>query len=604
MILRGGIRPLWGALWAALWACGGSSAARPPYVDDSGVVAQGADARTTSAEPDAGQISEGGSAESVAPQEPDGAEAVDSGAAPSLVKAHAFFTDLTSGPATGGQNGKGAFVTVYGNGFGVTQGTSNVTIGALAADNYPAWSETKVTFQLGTAAQTGNIVVHVTGKDATAPLPFTVRAGHIYFVSGIGKDTGDGSYGAPWATIPHAKNTIAAGDIAYVGTSAGDSVSQTTEDTSSAYKCALGMSVNDGTNSGTAGLPKALVVYPGAAGLIGDPSGVEHGILTPAITGTFDYWVIAGFTLRGLNEGIDLENAPNGWRIIGNDISCPNGSGLSGCVTGGPTNLAFYGNVVHDAAANVATANITKYYHGVYWGSSHIDMGWNVVRDGKTCRAIQFHDTGGPNEFDLHVHDNVIHGTVCDGINFATVDPSQGTVEAYNNVIYDVGQGPDPADGSSSYAGIYVPGETEMGPAGSGTVEVYGNTLYDCGSRAGGAAGAFSNGGGNMSLKMHLVDNLVLEPRAMEAYIAEDSTAGLTSGSNNLFFGAGAVPAVSTSSVGADPMLVDAVHYDFHLTASSPAVGKGIMIPASSDFDGTARPQGASWDIGAFELVP
>ena len=44
-----------------------------------------------------------------------------------------FFSDLTSGPNSGGQSGKGAYVTVFGNGFGDTQGTSTVTIGGSAA---------------------------------------------------------------------------------------------------------------------------------------------------------------------------------------------------------------------------------------------------------------------------------------------------------------------------------------------------------------------------------------------------------------------------------------------------------------------------------------
>jgi len=48
-----------------------------------------------------------------------------------------FFSDLTSGPNQGGQNDKGAFVTVWGNGFGDAQGASTVTIGGGAADNYP-----------------------------------------------------------------------------------------------------------------------------------------------------------------------------------------------------------------------------------------------------------------------------------------------------------------------------------------------------------------------------------------------------------------------------------------------------------------------------------
>ncbi len=512
-----------------------------------------------------------------------------------------FFTDLTSGPGAGGQNGKGAFVTAYGNGFGASQGASTVTVGGGAADNYPLWTDTKVVFQLGAAAKTGDLVVNVASKGATNALPFTVRSGNVYFVSGAGHDdTGDGSYAKPWATIPKAKNSIAAGDIAYIGTSASDAVSQTTVDSSSSYNCALGMSKDDGTNAGTAALPKALVAYPGATATIGEVSNLQHGILTPAITGTFDYWVIAGFTLRGLNEAIDLENTPVGWRIVGNDISCPNGSGESGCVTGEPTDLKFFGNVVHDAAANVSS--ITKYYHGVYWGSSHIEMGWNVVRDGKACRGIQFHDTGGVNEFDLSVHDNVIHGTVCDGLNFATVDPSQGKVEAYNNVIYDVGLGPDPVEAAADYAGIYVAGETDLGAPGGGAVEIYNNTLYGCGSwTQSTSAAAFNNGGGNPALTIHVVNNLVYA-LASERYVA--GTVSQIGGSNNVFFGGGSAPSGFTASVVADPRLVAGATFDFHLMAGSPAIGAGVATSAVTDFDGNARPQGAAWDIGAYQHVP
>ena len=517
----------------------------------------------------------------------------------------AFFTDLTSGPGSGGEGDRGAFVTVYGKGFGTSRGASTVTVGGGAADNYPLWSDTRITFQLGAAPRTGDLLVNVASKGSSNALPFTVRAGNIYFVSSSGNDANPGTYASPWATIPMAKNSIHSGDIAYIGTHAGDAVAQTGVDPSSSYACALGMSYQDGTNSGTQALPKALVVYPGASATIGDPNGPERGILTPGISGSFDYWVIAGFTLRGLDEAIEFENAPTGWRVVGNDISCPNGSGLTGCVEGNPTELAFLGNEVHDAAANVADSAITKYYHGVYFGSSHVEVGWNVIRDGKTCRALQFHDTGGPNEFDLHVHDNLIHGTVCDGINFATVDPSQGPVEAYNNVIYAVGQGPDPVDGSSDYAGIYVAGTTEAGTPGGGTVLAYNNTLYDCGSwTQSSSAGAFNNGGANPSLTLELTDNIVVAASPGESYFAEDASSGLITGTNNLFYGAGAPPAGLAKSVGADPAFAAPGSGDFHLKAGSPAIGAGPATAAATDYDGDPRPSGGPFDLGAYEYLP
>src|SRR5579862_7860503 len=50
-----------------------------------------------------------------------------------------FFTDLVSGPNKGGENGNGAYVTLYGNFFGSSQGASTVTAGGAAMVNCKVW---------------------------------------------------------------------------------------------------------------------------------------------------------------------------------------------------------------------------------------------------------------------------------------------------------------------------------------------------------------------------------------------------------------------------------------------------------------------------------
>src|SRR5215469_5232929 len=168
-----------------------------------------------------------------------------------------FFSGLESGPNTGGQNNNGVWVTIWGKGFGATQGTATVTVGAGAVASYPLWSDGKIIFQLGAAAKTGSIIVNVPGVGSSNGLPFTVRAGNIFFVAAMGNDANIGNFASPWKTIPKAKNTIAAGDTAYIE----DGVAQTSEDNFTAY---LSMDNAGASNSGTVAAPKALIAYPNA----------------------------------------------------------------------------------------------------------------------------------------------------------------------------------------------------------------------------------------------------------------------------------------------------------------------------------------------------
>src|SRR4051794_31418079 len=71
-----------------------------------------------------------------------------------------FFSDLESAPNIGGQNNAGAWVTIWGKGLGARRGTSVITVGGHAVAGYPVWSDTKITFQLGHFAKSGDIVVY------------------------------------------------------------------------------------------------------------------------------------------------------------------------------------------------------------------------------------------------------------------------------------------------------------------------------------------------------------------------------------------------------------------------------------------------------------
>ena len=53
-------------------------------------------------------------------------------------------------------------------------------------------------------------------------------------------------------------------------------------------------------------------------------------------------------------------------------------------------------------------------------------------------------------------------------------------------------------------------------------------------------------------------------------------------------------------SIFADPLFVDAAHYDFHLQAKSPAIGHAVKTSAYFDASGNSIPQDQPQDIGAY----
>lgn len=498
-----------------------------------------------------------------------------------------YYSDVTSGPASGGEENQGAVVTITGNGFGAAPGKAQVQLAGAGVRRILQWSDSKISFQIGAGAHTGDLRV-ITDSGTSNAVPFTVGYGNIYFVSLSGHDGASGSWTSPWRTIPHAVSSMHPGDITYVL----DGVHQTENDN---YHASLSIQ-----NSGQPGKPMALVAYPGASATIGDPAGPEFGARTPSIHGgPFNYWVIAGFTIRGANTAIRLTNV-SGWRVVNNDISCPFGDGPTGCVeVSNSIAIAFLGNSVHDAGKSGGS----KRYQSVYFStdSNHIDVGWNRIYHNNSCRGVQFHSSplspdSGFNQYDLLIHDNHISDQVCDGINLATIDPSKGRIAVFNNLIVHVGVGPNPRDGEANYACINSPGIVNRGSPGSGTVEIFNNTLVDCGSVGGPSAAAFGVSSSSPEL---LLKNNITSQRG-KPYFTPGSALSKVHGSGNLWWGGGVVPSATSGNLEGDPRFVTGTS-QFALSAQSPARHAAQDCLVDHDLAGQVRKAGSRCSMGAFE---
>lgn len=556
-----------------------------------------------------------------------------------------FFTDLTSGPASGNSdptyssNG-GVYVTLYGNYVGAAQDDSTVTLNGAACLKVVSWGSPwlwyqKIVVQLTSPCASGNFVV-TTSSGASNGVPFTVRGGPIHYVSASGSDSNGGSFLRPWKSLAKAIRTA--------GTKPGSTVyaengANQTNDDGEGWFAAL--TLRNEWCRGTAKEPDALVAYPGASSTIGSATGTNIGIRgTDASAGggaCQGNWTFAGLTLRAVFLAAGMGGG-NNWRFIGNDFSCP----CPNCATSSiPTacfqtliaeNVSWLGNNMHDVGPGSPTKSTTDQYHGVYFStdSKHLWIGWNQIYNIYGCRGIQTHSSttsdpnSGQNQYDIHIHDNIIHDTSCDAIVLDTIDPSKGTVEVYNNVIWNAGMGPATLEGGGNWACIYVPGETKRAPLGSGDVNVYNNTLYNCGEFGGknapwaNAQAAISNGGNDPNLNINMQNNIIYQIPNGNASFPErywvnplPNPSGVH-GKHNLMYGIGAPPASPqvTGTINSNPGFVNpstklcpaSCTTNLHLSApASPAKGTGSTTPPkpAHDLSGSLRPSPPS--IGAYE---
>jgi len=550
-----------------------------------------------------------------------------------------FFTDLDSGPNSGGESVSGfagAYVTIYGNFFGTSQGSSTITWNGLnclrvlpVTGNYTGWGMAhlwyqEIIVQIGPTctAATGSFVVTTTNGSSNG-LAFTVRSGNIYCISNSGSDSNSGAFPSScFATPKFAFTKMNAGDTAYweggVVVSSGGS-----------------FSALDWGASGTAGNPVAMVSYPGASpqpGVQCNPC--QDGYAIRAAQGfpaQDNYLTMAGLFISGDTFAWFSEYGGTNQRFVGNKFTCVGNSAAVGCFqTSQQTFIKYYGNEVTGIVAGTQSGGngTSKQYHAVYFctDTNHIEEAWNSIHDNLSCNATQVHSspvngTTGFDQYDISIHDNLVHDEPCTAFLLATVDPSQGKVELYNNVIYHVGIGPAPADGEESetcfrFAQII----NNSPPLPSGTAEVYNNTCVDAGSFVGafGHSGSLGLDSGSTDIAVRFRNNIFYQLSG-EFFTNSGSVPAANapplSGSNNVWFGGNqTAPSFTTGNLTADPLFINRSVNNLHIQTTSEAVKAGTLISNATTYKSYPPYQGSTPidhdsirrsnapSIGAYEL--
>jgi hypothetical protein len=386
-------------------------------------------------------------------------------------------------------------------------------------------------------------------------------------------DTNSGSEAEPWSSIQHAADTVAPGDEVQVKPGSYDER----------------VVVKKG---GTADAKKTFRSVPSRSAKM------------------FGFNVIGAPHVR--IEGFDITNSPDfdGWDE-----------------TQGVFVQSDYVEVVDNYFHDMADAGVVGYWHEPFpnyatiaknrmyrmqMGITNQGTGW-TIEDNEVERLYMF-SGGGDCDYcrlfgDGHVvRHNFFHGTNFDEIGDAHVDCFQTfdnngehlrDVLIDGNTCFDFHQafmGEASFYGASSHI-VFTNNLFAHGGAWGlcvhqiTDVEAYNNTFYDIAYHGAG----FRDGASGI-----VRNNIFMNVES--SYWASDG--GSVTGDFNIIMNSSAPDTPGANDlVDIDPMFVNPANNDFHLLTGSPAIDKGeARQDVPTDHDGISRPQGAGWDIGAYEF--
>jgi hypothetical protein len=558
-----------------------------------------------------------------------------------------LYTDITSGPSSGGENDKGIYLSIFGQHFGSSLQGVKVRIGGAEVDNYRYLGASRgrpdvqqLTVQLGglgnpPALTPLPIVVSVNGADSNADHTFTVVPGNIYFVAPDGVDTKDtssgGSFLRPFRTVQRpdgmrtsfsiesayttgAYGRVRAGDFivlrsgTYRGVGfGGQGGTGYFMQTLNKSGCPVGVRCPQGGAKSSG--PITLMGYPGETAFIdrtntlGDDrfgGGISSADSARQQLGYGAWWNIVDLKIEsGFNDGpVNTqrgESNPLGghWRVVNNELtgdSCQISTKCrAGAIAGSGLGEYWVGNYGHDIYDKPDGLTDLE-NHGIYIGGpGSYEIAYNVFARIFGGNGIQIH-SGAPVD-DVNIHHNIIHDVGKHAFNL--VEGSRNHITIWSNVIYN-----------TAYAGVRMGGDDLLHG-----LQLYNNTFYNTGMIGDTpSSGALTNDMGAHPGQVDIRNN-VFVPHTGSGYNRGQGNVQFRDGvgtiANNLWYGGrGDNPATtfSSASLQSDPHFVStaAGAEDLHLQPGSPALGSGTDLPSvSSDCD-FRRPGAGGRYIGAY----
>ena len=532
------------------------------------------------------------------------------------------YTDLLSGPNTGGAGGAGVYLSIFGKNFGTGGlGTAvRVYIGGAEVARYLSLGPSRgradiqqITVQVGALGNPRRgvplpIDVVVNGVHSNTDHAFTVNPGRILFVDNVRGNDGTAAADDPARPFRHVQ-TASLGAGAYGRARPGDVIVLRGTGTPWTDVGFEGYFLRFRNKSGTAPTgaagtgPITVMGHPGEDVFIrGTLAGRMTGGCISAINGRsypgMGQWVvIAGLRIdcEGYDGPISQEIYGHHWRVVNNDLAASTAptSGRwvprMGGITGNGLDAAWLGNHIHDIQGSPDEC------HGIYIdGDGSYEIAFNHIHDIRSGNGLQVYvngTNGSDRAGNVRFHHNLVHDVDKHGINVA--DGSGDGFRIYDNVVF-----------RTRRAGIRFNTLDLHG------AQIFGNTFYDTNTGANPMYGALTNDWRLPPDALHVEAN-VFWPHPGTAYLG--GTVGFPSPlgvvARNVWYAGLGAPSPDTAPILANPGFV-AAPTDFHLLARGAAVGAGgagagaVRELLATDYDLVQRPTGAPLDAGAYAFRP